>query len=113
MSLPRDVETLKVEGNALYVAGDHIGAIKKYTAAINVASDNTILFANRAACHIALKQFVHFSIFFLFPPLTPIVSGMNGPSKTRKRYTSVTKFRSYYTFLTPFVSGDRIGSQIC
>lgn len=57
MSLPQEAETLKAEGNALYTQGDHNNAIKKYTAAINIASDNAILFANRAACRLALKQY--------------------------------------------------------
>lgn len=67
MSLPQEAETLKAEGNALYTQGDHNGAIKKYTAAINIASDNAILFANRAASRLALKQFFYFSAFFSAP----------------------------------------------
>lgn len=57
MSLPQEVETLKAEGNAFYLAGDHTSAIQKYTVAINIMSDNAILFANRAACHLALERY--------------------------------------------------------
>lgn len=57
MSLPPEIEALKAEGNALYLAGDHTAAINKYTIAITTVSDNAILFANRAACHLALRQY--------------------------------------------------------
>lgn len=89
MSLPQEAETLKAEGNTLYTQGDHNDAIKKYTAAINIVSDNAILFANRAACRLALKQFVYVSAFPPPPPLVPVfnsvAAGTNAPVKTHKK----------------------------
>ena len=50
------VEKLKAEGNALHLKGDHSAARAKYTEAIKLDPENAILYANRAAAYIALKQ---------------------------------------------------------
>ncbi|TBU34429.1 TPR-like protein [Dichomitus squalens] len=49
-------EQLKADGNALYIRGDHLAVRSKYTQAINLDGDNAVLYANRAATYIALKQ---------------------------------------------------------
>ncbi|OJT08469.1 hypothetical protein TRAPUB_652 [Trametes pubescens] len=51
-------EKLKAEGNALHLKGDHAGARSKYTEAIALDGANAVLYANRAAAYIALKQCV-------------------------------------------------------
>ncbi|KAL1951228.1 hypothetical protein VTO73DRAFT_377 [Trametes versicolor] len=51
-------EKLKAEGNALHLKGDHAGARSKYTEAIALDGANAVLYANRAAAYIALKQFL-------------------------------------------------------
>lgn len=50
------VDRLKAEGNALHVKGDHSAARSKYSQAIDLDPDNAILYANRAATYLALKQ---------------------------------------------------------
>ncbi|KAI0639883.1 TPR-like protein [Trametes polyzona] len=50
------VERLKTEGNALHVKGDYAAARSKYTDAIKLDDRNAVLYANRAASYIALKQ---------------------------------------------------------
>ena len=57
-ALPQEVEQLKIEANALYTQGSFLLAIPKYSAAIEKVPDNAILYANRAACYIALEQCV-------------------------------------------------------
>ncbi|KAI0334466.1 TPR-like protein [Cubamyces sp. BRFM 1775] len=52
------VERLKVEGNALHSKGDYANARSKYTEAIALDSENAVLYANRAAAYIALKQYL-------------------------------------------------------
>ncbi|KAI0375480.1 TPR-like protein [Pilatotrama ljubarskyi] len=54
------VEQLKAEGNALHVKGDYAAARSKYTDAIKLELDgeNAVLYANRAATYIALKQYL-------------------------------------------------------
>ncbi|KIJ31284.1 hypothetical protein M422DRAFT_267089 [Sphaerobolus stellatus SS14] len=56
-ALPLDVEQIKAEGNALYGRRKHVEAIKKYDVAIGRVGDNAVLYANRAACYLALKKF--------------------------------------------------------
>ncbi|KIJ57243.1 hypothetical protein M422DRAFT_238835 [Sphaerobolus stellatus SS14] len=55
--LPPNVEALKAQGNSLFVKGQHLQAIEKYTAAIDIIADNAILFANRAASFLALEKY--------------------------------------------------------
>ena len=50
------VDQLKAEGNALFVKHEHRMAIEKYTAAIDLDQKNAVLYANRAACHLGLKE---------------------------------------------------------
>lgn len=45
---------LKEEGNALFIAKKYRGAEAKHTTTIN-PSENAILYASRAACHLALE----------------------------------------------------------
>ncbi|KAI0830788.1 TPR-like protein [Trametes gibbosa] len=52
------VEQLKAEGNALHLKGDHAAARLKYTEAIKLDDTNAVLYANRAAAYIALKQYL-------------------------------------------------------
>ncbi|KAI0652345.1 TPR-like protein [Trametes meyenii] len=49
---------LKAEGNALHVKGNHAEARLKYTEAIKHDGENAVLYANRAASYIALKQYL-------------------------------------------------------
>jgi tetratricopeptide (TPR) repeat protein len=46
----------KAEGNALFSSQKYDPARAKYTEAIELDPNNSILFANRAACHLNLKQ---------------------------------------------------------
>lgn len=50
------IEQLKTEGNALHLKGDHSGALSKYSEAIKLDPENAVLYANRAAAYISLKQ---------------------------------------------------------
>lgn len=50
------VEQLKVEGNAFHSQGDYAQARSKYSDAIKLDDGNAVLYANRAATYIALKQ---------------------------------------------------------
>ncbi|KAH9897927.1 TPR-like protein [Cubamyces lactineus] len=52
------VERLKAEGNALHSKGDYAKARSKYTEAIALDGENAVLYANRAAAYIALKQYL-------------------------------------------------------
>lgn len=47
---------LKAEAGGLFKAGDHAGAIDKYTAAIELAPEDHTLYANRSAAKQNLKQ---------------------------------------------------------
>jgi stress-induced-phosphoprotein 1 len=47
---------LKEEGNALFVKKEYGLAIAKYSEAIAADGDNAVLYANRAACQLALHQ---------------------------------------------------------
>ena len=49
-------EQLKTDGNALYVRNDFPAARSKYTQAIKLDDSNAVLYSNRAATYIALKQ---------------------------------------------------------
>ena len=50
---------LKSDGNKLYTKKDFAGAYDKYTEAIAAGGENAILYANRAACSIGLKEWVY------------------------------------------------------
>lgn len=63
-SLERDLKISKMmadskksAGNELYKAGNFMGAIDAYSEAIEMDPKNAIYFANRSACHLALKNF--------------------------------------------------------
>lgn len=49
-------ELLKAEGNALHSEGQYKQAYQKYTEAIALDEDNAVLYANRAASSLALKE---------------------------------------------------------
>lgn len=49
-------EQLRADGNALYVRNDFTAARSKYTQAIKLDDGNAVLYSNRAATYIALKQ---------------------------------------------------------
>jgi tetratricopeptide (TPR) repeat protein len=49
---------LKEEGNQLFRLGKFDQAAIKFTKAIELDRSNAVLYANRAACHLALKRFV-------------------------------------------------------
>ncbi|PIL31505.1 transporter [Ganoderma sinense ZZ0214-1] len=51
-------EQLKADGNALYVRNDFPAARSKYTQAIKLDDSNPVLYSNRAATYIALKQYL-------------------------------------------------------
>jgi stress-induced-phosphoprotein 1 len=52
---------LKAEGNKLFVQKKYDQAAIKFTKAIELDRGSAVLYANRAACNLALKRFV-------FPP---------------------------------------------
>jgi Flp pilus assembly protein TadD len=52
------VAQLKEQGNSLFVAKNHEEAASKYTEAIALDGRNAILYANRAACYLALQRHV-------------------------------------------------------
>ncbi|KIJ57244.1 hypothetical protein M422DRAFT_238836 [Sphaerobolus stellatus SS14] len=54
--LPPDMEALKAQGNYLFIRGQYLEAIERFTAAIEIIGDNAILFANRAACFLPLRN---------------------------------------------------------
>jgi hypothetical protein len=47
---------LKEEGNKLFVEKDFARAAAKYAEAIAEDGTNAVLYANRAACHLALRR---------------------------------------------------------
>jgi tetratricopeptide (TPR) repeat protein len=49
---------LKAEGNELFGRKKYDQAAIKYTKAIELDGNNAVLYANRVACHLALKRFV-------------------------------------------------------
>ena len=50
-------ETLKKEGNAHYALAQYKAAVGKYTAAIHLAPENAVLYSNRCAAWIGLKEY--------------------------------------------------------
>ena len=50
------VEQLKAEGNTFHGKGDYEKARSKYSDAIMLDGENPVLYANRAATYISLKQ---------------------------------------------------------
>ena len=50
------VESLKAEGNAFHTKGQYKQAYQKYTEAIALDGNNAVLYANRAASSLALKE---------------------------------------------------------
>ncbi|KDR75064.1 hypothetical protein GALMADRAFT_140614 [Galerina marginata CBS 339.88] len=56
MSVPADV--LKQQGNSLFANGNFKAALEKYTRAIVLDDSNAILWSNRSACHLSLKQYL-------------------------------------------------------
>ncbi|KAI1794019.1 TPR-like protein [Ganoderma leucocontextum] len=51
-------EQLKADGNALYIRNDFSAARSKYAQAIKLDGSNAVLYSNRAAAYIALKQYL-------------------------------------------------------
>ncbi|KAJ7610900.1 hypothetical protein FB45DRAFT_1009828 [Roridomyces roridus] len=51
-------QKLKLEGNLLHEKGDHQSAYEKYTEAIQQDPQNAVLFANRAAASLAMKEYL-------------------------------------------------------
>lgn len=51
-------EKLKEEGNKLFVKKKFAAAAIKYTEAIALDGQNAVLYANRSACRLSLKQFL-------------------------------------------------------
>jgi Flp pilus assembly protein TadD len=49
---------LKAEGNEFFRQKKYDQAAIKFTKAIDLDRSNAVLYANRAACHLALKRFV-------------------------------------------------------
>lgn len=49
-------EALKAEGNALHAAREYAKAHAKYTEAISADDKNAVLYANRAACSLELRE---------------------------------------------------------
>lgn len=64
---PIEAERLKALGNELYERKEYEGAYHKYTLAIEKDPANAILYANRAAVHLARKEYIQM-ILFLDPP---------------------------------------------
>jgi tetratricopeptide (TPR) repeat protein len=50
------VEELKAEGNALFAAGDNLGAVEKFTECIELDESNHVFFSNRSAANLNLKR---------------------------------------------------------
>lgn len=100
MSLPPDAEQLKSEGNVLFGKANFELAIEKYTAAIEIISDNAIFYANRSACHIGLKRSVS-NLLLLHDGASKdatIIADMTRPAKMLKRYPVL--FFVYEIFLS-------------
>lgn len=75
---------LKDEGNQLFRLGKYDQAAIKFTKAIELDRSNAVLYANRAACHLALKRFVSLTLSTSIKPLT-IYGDIMTPFPTRKR----------------------------
>jgi Flp pilus assembly protein TadD len=54
-----NAERLKTQGNALHVQGQYRAAYKKYSEAIKEDPTNAVLWANRAASGLAMKEYQH------------------------------------------------------
>jgi hypothetical protein len=54
---------LKEQGNVLFAERKHDEAATKYTEAIALDGMNAVLFANRAACWLALQRCVRFRMY--------------------------------------------------
>ena len=52
-------ETLKAEGNTLFMAEQYAAAIAKYTEAIEKSTEGeqAVYFSNRANCHLELRDY--------------------------------------------------------
>lgn len=55
-NLPDRAAQLKEQGNKLFSAKEYVLASAKYTEAIEADGTNAVLYANRAACRLHLKQ---------------------------------------------------------
>ena len=55
-STPSRAEYLKAEGNTFFLRKDYALAALKYTEALEVDEGNAVLWANRAACRLQLKE---------------------------------------------------------
>lgn len=55
-------ETLKAEGNAFHIKGENEKAYSKYSEAIKLDPNNAVLYANRAASALAMKEYEVVSI---------------------------------------------------
>ena len=53
---PSRAEYLKAEGNTFFLRKDYALAALKYTEALEVDEGNAVLWANRAACRLQLKE---------------------------------------------------------
>ena len=51
-------DQFKAEGNALFAKKNFAGAYKKYSEALKYASNNPVLYSNRAACCLSLDRYV-------------------------------------------------------
>ncbi|KAE9402428.1 hypothetical protein BT96DRAFT_937225 [Gymnopus androsaceus JB14] len=49
---------LKEQGNTLFLQKDYLSAARKYTEALEADGENAILYANRAACRLNLREFL-------------------------------------------------------
>jgi Flp pilus assembly protein TadD len=54
-----NAERLKAQGNALHVQGQYKAAYKKYSEAIKEDPTNAVLWANRAASGLGMKEYQH------------------------------------------------------
>ncbi|KIK55176.1 hypothetical protein GYMLUDRAFT_142040, partial [Collybiopsis luxurians FD-317 M1] len=52
-----EVKRLKDEGNAFFAKKQYFRASELYSKAILLDDHNTVLYANRAACRIAMNQY--------------------------------------------------------
>ncbi|KAL1719436.1 hypothetical protein EV715DRAFT_290149 [Schizophyllum commune] len=61
-STPSRAEYLKAEGNTFFLRKDYALAALKYTEALEVDERNAVLWANRAACRLQLKEYMDAAI---------------------------------------------------
>ena len=54
-------ERLKTIGNELYQRGKYVDALDKYTEGANNDPTNPLIYANRAAVHLAMKRYAQLS----------------------------------------------------